>query len=86
MNKFLVLLIFYILSGALLYLLDIFFPPRGKDGGWSLAALASVLLSIVIVIWFAISLVKGFTTDKSYLLIALIHLIVVAVVAKMIYV
>lgn len=85
MNKFLVLLIFYVLSGLLLYLLDMFFPARGHDGGWSLAALAIVLLSITAAAWFVISLIKGLTTNKRYLLIALIHLVVLAIVAKKVF-
>lgn len=85
MNKFLVVLIFYIGAGLVVALLEKFFPPPGHDGGWGVSSLAFILLLIAVVVWFVVSLVKGFTTDKSYLLVALIHLIVMVVVAKKIF-
>ncbi len=85
MNKFLVVLIFYTASGLLLFLLERFFPPRGHDGGWGVSVLALILLSITVVVWFVVSLVKGFTSDRSYLLVALIHLVVVAALAKKVF-
>lgn len=85
MNKFLVLPVFYGASAVLLFFLDKFFPAAGHDGGWSLAALVVVLLSIAVLVWFVVSLIKGFTKNKSYLLVALVHLIVLAIVAKKVF-
>lgn len=85
MSKYLVVILFYTLSALGIFLLDKFFPARGNDGGWSLSALVTIVLSIVAVIWMIVSIVKGFTTDKSYFIIALTHLIVLAIVAKKIF-
>ena len=85
MSKYLVVIIFYTLSALTVFLLDNFFPARGTDGGWSLSALGIIVLSIVVAIWMVVSVVKGFTNDKSHFIIALIHLIVLTIVAKKIF-
>lgn len=85
MSKYLVVIIFYTFSGLAVFLLDKFFPARGTDGGWSLSALVTIVLSIIVAIWMIVSIIKGFNNDKSYFIIALIHLIVLAIVAKKIF-
>ncbi len=72
MKKYISLLIFYVSSFLIIYLLNKF-SPNGHDGGFGFGSLAIVLLILTVIVLLCLSVYKGFKTDKGYLMIAAIH-------------
>ena len=78
MNKYLRLLIFYVLAAIIIYVLELL-SPGAHDGGLGLGGLAVLLLVLTIVVLLIISLYKGFAKDKTYFIIAAIHFVILMV-------
>lgn len=81
MNKYLVLLIFYIIASLIVFIFYKIEPPA-HDGGWGLGGLAFILAMLTVIVYLIISIVKGFS-DHSYFFIALIHLVVLLFCLRM---
>lgn len=79
MNKYLATLLFYIVAIVIVIVLSKL-SPNAHDGGPGLGSLAIVVLALIIIVLFAINLYRGFQTDKSYFIIAGIHLLVLIIV------
>lgn len=80
MNKYLALLVFYVIIAVLYFVFDKI-EPTAHDGGLGLGGLVLILGIIAVLIYFIIAVVKGFS-DHSFFIIALINLIVLFLCAK----
>lgn len=83
MNKYIVLLIFYLVTAAVYFICNKIEPPA-RDGGLGLGGFALLVGAFAVFVYFIIAVVKGFS-DKEFFLIALIHLIVLLLFLKQTY-
>lgn len=81
MNKYLAVLVFYAIAAALFFIFDKIDPTK-HDGGPGLGSLVFVLAMIGVIVYLIIAIVKGFS-DRSFFIIALIHLIVLLLCLRM---
>lgn len=83
MNKYIALLLFYIITAAVYFICNEIDPPA-RDGGLGLGGMALLLGMLAVFIYFIVTVVKGFS-DSSYFLVAGVHLIVLLVFLKFTY-
>ena len=83
MNKYLALLLFYIIAAAVYFICNKIDPPA-RDGGLGLGGMALLLGALAVFIYFIIAVIKGFS-DSSFFLIAGVHLMVLLVFLKFTY-
>lgn len=76
MNKYLAVLVFYGISILVIFILSKL-SPTAHDGGPGFGDLAFLSFSLVVVALFIFNVYKGFAVDKSYFIVAGIHLLVV---------
>ena len=62
-----------------IYILDMI-SPGAHDGGLGLGGLALLLVPLLLLIITCVNIYKGFKINKSYFLIALIHIVTVVVI------
>ncbi len=74
MNKYLVLLIFYLATAAVYFICNKIEPPA-RDGGLGLGGFALILGALAVLVYFIIAVIKGFW-DREFFVIAFIHLVV----------
>jgi len=75
MNKYIKTLVFYIVSFAVIYLLN-YLSPGAHDGGLGFGGLALILLVLVITVLIGISIYKGFKKSKDYFILTAIHFLI----------
>lgn len=83
MNKYLILLLFYVIASAF-YLICNKIEPPARDGGLGLGGAALLLCALAVFIYFIIAIVKGFS-NSGFLIIAAVHFIVLLVFLKQTY-
>jgi len=76
MNKYLVVLVFYSISALVIFILSKI-SPAAQDGGPGLGSLAFLLCCIILLGLFIFNIYRGFAVDRSYFIIAGIHLVVI---------
>lgn len=83
MNKYLVLMLFYLITTTVYFICNKIEPPA-RDGGLGLGGFALLLGAFAVFVYFIIAIVKGFW-DREFFIIAFIHLIVLLVFLKNTY-
>jgi len=77
MNKYIVTLIFYLISFVIIFVLTKV-SPNAQDGGLGWGGFAMMLLGLILVILIGINTYKGLSRDKEYFIIAGIHMVILA--------
>lgn len=71
-------LIFYFAAAILVWVLTQF-SPHAADGGWSLNAIAIIVLLFVVALLALINFYKGFKIEKTFFILGLLHLLVLLI-------
>ncbi len=75
LNKYIATLVFYIVSFAVIYLLN-WLSPGAHDGGLGLGGLALILFVLVVISLIGISIYKAIKKSKDYFILTVIHIVI----------
>jgi hypothetical protein len=78
MNKYLRTLLFYVISFAVIFILNMI-SPTAHDGGLGLGGLAAILLTVTVLVLVIVNVYRGIKKEKGYFVIAGIHLFILFV-------
>ena len=83
MNIYTKTIAFYIISSAIIYLLN-WVSPNQQDGGLGFGSLAVILFVLTLIVLTVMNLIKGSKDSRRYI-VAGVHLLVVAVLVSKLF-